>query len=29
MSTEDGASILPAERRARVRIDQQLTQAGD
>lgn len=28
MSDEDGASLLPAETRARVRIDQQLTQAG-
>ncbi|WP_461480004.1 DEAD/DEAH box helicase family protein [Mycobacterium sp. HUMS_1102779] len=28
MSNEDGASVLPAETRARVRIDQQLTQAG-
>ncbi|MEY8017700.1 DEAD/DEAH box helicase family protein [Mycobacterium servetii] len=28
MSNEDGASVLPAETRARARIDQQLTQAG-
>ncbi|TVS74547.1 DEAD/DEAH box helicase family protein, partial [Mycobacterium helveticum] len=28
MSNEDGASVLPAETRACVRIDQQLTQAG-
>jgi len=28
ISNEDGASLLPAETRARVRIDQQLTQAG-
>ena len=28
MSNEDGPSLLPAETRARVRIDQQLTQAG-
>lgn len=28
MSNEDGAGLLPAETRARVRIDQQLTQAG-
>jgi len=28
MSNEDGANYLPAETRARVRIDQQLTQAG-